>query len=222
MAQTQTTIKILIADGNPLFRHGLRSLLAAEPDFRIVAEAGTLAEGITQAQLFAPDVCLLDAALLESEEPGAGLCLRQADLAPALLCLGTNGSTEELQRSLSAGARAYMPKASTPGGLIAGIRRVAAGCSDGPNSVSIALPDLEALAGSLQNRKAALTPREQEIARLLAEGCTARGAAYELGLSVKTVEAHKLNLMRKLGIHDRASLITCALESGLIAEFARH
>jgi DNA-binding NarL/FixJ family response regulator len=113
-----------------------------------------------------------------------------------------------------------MLKSSNPDQLIAAVRRVANSSDDGnPVGLSRLIPDLQALAESNRGNKRGpvLTAREQEVMKLLAEGRTVREVALELSLSVKTIEAHKLNLMRKLDIHNRANLVEYAIHTGVIA-----
>ena len=110
-----------------------------------------------------------------------------------------------------------MLKNSAPNQLVAGIRQVAQQDDQNNRGLSLFTADLKALAESNTfPRASVLTMREQEVMRLLAEGRTVREVAAELSLSIKTIEAHKLNLMRKLDIHNRASLIECAARMGLL------
>jgi DNA-binding NarL/FixJ family response regulator len=119
---------------------------------------------------------------------------------------------------MAAGARGYMIKTAPPAQLIAGIRQAAAFEDRDPRGLSRQAPDLKALAETERtySRTSPLTAREQEVTTLLAEGRTVREVAAELNLSIKTIEAHKLNLMRKLDIHNRASLVDYAVRAGLI------
>ena len=123
-----------------------------------------------------------------------------------------------LEKAMRAGARGYMLKNSPATQLTAGIRRVAQQQEDqNARGFSLFTSDLKALAASNSfPRPSVLTLREQEVMRLLAEGRTVREVADELSLSIKTIEAHKLNLMRKLDIHNRTSLIECAAKMGLL------
>ena len=133
-----------------------------------------------------------------------------------ILFITDEDTTEKFEVALDAGARGYMLKSSTPGQLVAGIRQVALSEEQNPGGLSRSTPDLKALAISNSYEKASvLTLREQEVMRLLAEGRTVREVAGELALSIKTIEAHKLNLMRKLDIHNRASLVERAVRMGL-------
>jgi two-component system, NarL family, response regulator NreC len=209
---------ILIADRNLLFRRGLRTLLSAESDFRIVEEASDAVETLAKVRLTTPDVLVMDLSLIENAGKQNVFGLRHAHPAMAILFLTEADGPEQLDVAVAAGGRGYMLKNSTPPQLIAGIRQVAFSDDQNNRGLSRIVPDLRALADTNESysRTAALTPREQEVARLLAEGRTVREVATELQLSVKTVEAHKLNLMRKLDIHNRASLVDYAVQKGLV------
>jgi DNA-binding NarL/FixJ family response regulator len=209
----------LIADGNVLFRRGLRTLLGAESDFRIVEEAADAEETLTKVGLTPPDVLVMDLGLIEQAGKPAAFALRQANSQMAILFLTQTDNAQQLELAVAAGGRGYMLKDSTPQQLIAGIRQVAFSDEQNNRGLSRIVPDLRALAESNvpYSRPTVLTAREQEVARLLAEGRTVREVSLELGLSVKTIEAHKLNLMRKLDIHNRASLVEYAVQKGLVA-----
>ena len=209
----------MIAGTQLLFRRGLRSLLSAENDFEVLDEASGVTETLAKMRLLAPDVLVMDLAMLEAEGRQAAFAIRQAGADIALLFLTQEDGPEHLEIAIAAGARGYMLKSSTPAQLVAGIRHVAFNEEQGSQSLSKIVPDLHALAATSDGyaRGAVLTSREQEVMRLLAEGRTVREVASDLSLSVKTVEAHKLNLMRKLDIHNRASLVEYAAQRGLIA-----
>lgn len=212
-----------MADNQLLFRRGFRTLISAQPDLELVAEAAGLTETLLKIRQMQPDVLVVDLGIFDSTDQNGPLALRQAKAQAGLLCLTNHDSPEQLELAIGAGAQGYMLKNDTPAHLLAGIRRIAA---DDQNAgmLSRILPDLQALAASNQSytRGPVLTPREQEVVRLLAEGHTVREAASELMLSVKTVEAHKLNLMRKLDIHNRASLMEYAVRSGIVPQPAAY
>jgi len=209
----------LIADRNLLFRRGLRTLLSAESDFRIVEEASDATETLAKVRLTTPDVLVMDLSLIEEAGRQTAFALRHAHPAMAILFLTESDGPEQLDFAVAAGGRGYMLKDSTPQQLTAGIRQVAFSDDQNNRGLSRIVPDLRALADTNESysRTTALTPREQEVARLLAEGRTVREVSAELALSVKTVEAHKLNLMRKLDIHNRASLVEYAIQKGLVS-----
>ena len=218
MTRAKRIQKIMLADGHTLFRRGLRTLLASETDLEIVAEAGSLTETLAMAKLVAPDGLVMDLALLGEANDESKRELRQIAGSTGILFFTEQDTPENLDKAMGAGARGYMLKSSAPSVLIAGIRQVGQPQDDqNARGLSLFTSDLKALAASNNfPRPSVLTLREQEVMRLLAEGRTVREVAAELSLSIKTIEAHKLNLMRKLDIHNRTSLIECAGRMGLL------
>ncbi len=190
--------------------------MTAQSDLEVVDEAGDAPETIAKLRLHAPDVLVMDLALLKKGGQPSAFGIRQAAGDLATLILTDEDGPEQLGLAIAAGARGYMLKNSSPAELAAGIRQIAASEEQEPRGLSKIIPDLQALASS-NTTVTPLTSREQEVMRLLAEGRTVREVASELSLSTKTIEAHKLNLMRKLDIHNRASLIQYAAQHGLIA-----
>ena len=223
MGRGKRVSQILIADGNALFRRGLRTLLAAENDFEVLDEAADVEEALAKVRLLSPNVLLMDLGLLHSRQDAA-FSIRQARPQTAVLFLTQEDAPEQLELAIAAGARGYMLKNSTAAQLVAGVRQIAFADNQEARGLSKIAPDLQALAASNNGypRGSVLTAREQEVMRLLAEGRTVREVASELSLSVKTVEAHKLNLMRKLDIHNRTSLVEYAVQRGLIAPQVTH
>ncbi|MGA8027725.1 MAG: response regulator transcription factor [Bryobacteraceae bacterium] len=219
MGRVKRISQLVIADGHLLFRRGLRTLLSAESDLEVVDEASDAAEALAKVRLLSPDVLVMDLDMLQADGRQAAFSIRHAQPKIAILFLTHEDSPEKLELAIGAGARGYMLKNSAPAHLVAGVRQIAFADDQNSQGLSRIVPDLRALAVSNEGyaRGAVLTAREQEVTRLLAEGRTVREVASELSLSVKTVEAHKLNLMRKLDIHNRASLIEYALQRGLIA-----
>ena len=223
MGRGKRVSQILIADGNALFRRGLRTLLAAENDFEVLDEAADVEEALAKVRLLSPNVLLMDLGLLHGRQDAA-FSIRQARPQTAVLFLTQEDAPEQLALAIAAGARGYMLKNSTAAQLVAGVRQIAFADNQEARGLSKIAPDLQALAASNNGypRGSVLTSREQEVMRLLAEGRTVREVASELSLSVKTVEAHKLNLMRKLDIHNRTSLVEYAVQRGLIAPQVTH
>jgi len=222
VGQGKRIIPIFLADGNALFRSGLRAVFSAENGFQILGEACSAAETLARltgaSNTMIPQVVIMDLALLEAEGQQLAFALRQAHPSLALLFLTREDSPEHLQLAIAAGARGYMLKDSKPAQLIAAVREAANGLDDrNPSGLSQIVPDLQALAKTNEGyARAVLTNREQEVMKLLAEGRTVREVASELSLSIKTIEAHKLNLMRKLDIHNRATLVEYAIQRGLV------
>ena len=211
--------RILVAEAHLLFRRGLIALLSAEEDMQVVEEACDAAEAFVKIHTCHPDILVMDLALIEQAGLQAAMSLRQLQPPVAILFLTQEDKPGQLELAMAAGARGYMLKSSTGPQIVAGVRQVILNEDQNPRGLSRIVPDLQALAASSSRyRKGTdLTTRELEVMRLLAEGRTVRETAAELSLSVKTVEAHKLNLMRKLDLHDRASLIEYAVQRGIIS-----
>lgn len=218
MGRAKRIHRVAIADNRVLYRRGLKTLLAAEEDIEVLAEVSSTTEMTNLAARLLPDVFIVNVELLQDLSDQALLSVRQMQTATPTLFLSPADEEQYLELATKSGARAYMLKSVEPGLLIDAVRRLATS-DDGSAEAPQAAADLKALADSSErwSNAAALTPREMEILRFLAEGLTVRQTAAELTLSVKTIEAHKLNLMRKLDIHDRATLIQYAAKKGIVA-----
>ena len=194
-------------------------MLSAKDGIEVVDEASCIDETLIKVRSLVPHILIMDLAMLKTDSQDSTIAIRQTQPATALLCLAGHDGNEELETAIGAGAQGYMRRDSEPARIVAAVERLAQGGGD-TNSLGLSsvVPDLQALAktNSRYARATPLTIREQEVVRLLADGKTVREAALELSLSIKTVEAHKLNLMRKLDIHNRASLVEYAVHSGLI------
>ena len=209
----------MIADSSLFFRRGLRALLASESDFEVVDEGASAQEVLAKLPLLRPDILIMDVALLGTADSKTAFALRQSHPLLSILFLTLSDSTPQLELALAAGGQGYMLKTSDSSSLLAGVRQVAFNDDSNSRGLSKIVPELQALASpnEKQRTSSVLTAREQEVVRMLADGLTVRELASELGLSVKTVEAHKLNLMRKLDIHNRVNLVRYAVQHGLAA-----
>jgi two-component system, NarL family, response regulator NreC len=218
LKQASKTSRLLIADNSLLFCRGLRTLWEAERDFNVVDVASAADETLTKVRLVVPDVLMIGVELLRSNEPSFGTALRQAMAHGSILALTESDNEECLAYAMAAGANGYMLKNSAPAHLAEGVRQLACSRDYNPLQISKIVPDLKALAAQneVKAQTTVLTVRENEVLRLLAEGRTVREVADELFLSMKTVEAHKLNLMRKLDIHHRAALVAYAVQRGVV------
>ena len=226
MTRGKRTYTTVIADSHNLFRRGLATLIAAESDMELAGEAATATEALSIVNRVNSveggatpqvDVVVLEMNLVRDDAETIK-ALRLLPPSTAVLLLASSDSTECLEITVAAGARGYMLKTTAPSQLIAGIRQATVLEDIDPRGLSPQAPDLQALAQTERaySRTSPLTSREQEVMTLLAEGRTVREVAAELSLSIKTIEAHKLNLMRKLDIHNRASLVDYAVRSGLV------
>lgn len=212
-------IRVFLADDHALFREGLRALLAACDDLEVVGEAADGQEVLARVPGARPDVILMDVAM-----PGLGgleatLALRRAYPAARVLVLTQYESREYVARFLKAGAAGYVLKTAAGADLIAAVRAVAAGRSVlDPGITAGVIEDYLRGGRSAEEGAAydALTDRERQVFKLIAEGQTSKEIAQALGLSVKTVITHRTNLMQKLGLHNRAELIKAAVRLGVI------
>ena len=205
-------IRCLLVHDHVLLRQGLRRLLEDEPDIEVVAEAANAAEALQRVFEHRPEVVITDAHLFEcAPDQTERLILRESSQSKVLFLITHEGDT--LQESRADGASCVVRQTSADE-LVEMVRRTHAG----QTGVRV-LPERrrgEWLPQELLPRKRVLTAREREVLKLLAEGRTVRSAAVILGLSIKTVDAHKFNLMRKLGIHNKAELVMWAIQKKVV------
>ena len=215
--QPKTKIRCLIADDHVLVRQGIRRLLQDERDVEIVGEAGDAAEALRGVIELRPDIVLMDIGMPGFSSFDATRVIQTDYPQTRVIFLTMHESQEYVMQGLQAGAAGYLLK-DTPADKLASVLR------DVHRGGKFVSP--EVLGGLLDNGKfgqerprpsrTSLTPRETEIMKLLAEGNTVRKIAGMLGLSLKTVEAHKFNLMRKLDIHNKAELVHCAIRKKIV------
>jgi two-component system response regulator NreC len=211
-------IRVLLTDDHMLFRQGLRTLLAAEPDIEIIGEASNASEAITFVQELRPDVVLMDVGMPGLSSFEATRQIRKHRPETRVLFLSMYDDEDYLSESVEIGASGYILKDSPADQLVSAIREVHRGGNYlSPRLLTRLVDDfrLQTRAAHLP-RFGTLTKREREIMKLLAEGKSVKEAATEFNLSVKTVEAHKFNLMRKLDIHNKAQLVQYAIQKKVI------
>ncbi|MFI5209760.1 MAG: response regulator [Gemmatimonadales bacterium] len=210
-------IRVLLVDDHAVVREGIRHVLAEGAGFEVVGEAGGGRDALALAGTLQPDVVLLDISM-----PGdSGLdvldALRKAAPQARVLMLSVHDQTEYVVQSVRAGAHGYLRKDTTPADLREAIRSVHRG--DAFFSPVAARHLSEALREEAPApRRDPLTSREREVLQGVARGHTNKQIATELGISVRTVEAHRDSLMRKLHIHTVAGLTRYAIENDLYRE----
>jgi two-component system nitrate/nitrite response regulator NarL len=212
-------IRVLVADDHALVREGIRHVLDAEPGIDVVAEAANGREAVELALLHQPDVVVLDITM--PEESGLRAAARLRELLPSarVLLLSMHDHAEYVREGMRIGTHGYILKDSAGEELRAAIRAVHAGGTFFSPAVVRRLSASEATvesagAASLES----LTPRERDVLQGVARGLTNKAIAGELGISPRTVEAHRESLMRKLQIHSVAGLTRFALEAGIVQE----
>jgi two-component system response regulator NreC len=203
---TAATVTIVVADDHAVVRGGLRRLLDAEPDLRVVAEAGDVEETKARMAEHKPSILLLDLHMPGGGSLPALRAIRDASPDSGILILTMQDDPGYAREAMSRGARGYVLKEAEEADLLHAVRTVAAGAT-------YLQPELGA---RLLTNSSPLTEREREVLRLLALGHTNSEAAEQLHLSRRTVETHRANIQSKLGSTSRAELVRHALESGLI------
>lgn len=212
------TVSVLLADDHPIVRLGLRKLLECEPDFSVVGEAGDGVATVRLVERLEPDVLLLDLMM-----PGlSGLevlrIIQQRSLRVRVVVLSMHSNNAFVAESLKHGATGYVLKGSTEEDLVRAVREVAAGKRflSAPVTARAIEAYIEQSRTVGLDPHETLTPREREVLQLGAEGNTSMDIAQRLHLSHRTVENHRANLMRKLGLQNQTDLVRYALRRGLI------
>jgi DNA-binding NarL/FixJ family response regulator len=207
--------RVLIADDHSLVRSGLRRVLDAQPDLRVVAEASDGAEAVEKALAEEADLAILDVSMprMTGIQAAAELARRRPGIR--LLMLSMYDSEQYLFESLKAGASGYVLKSGADEDIINACRATMRGESFlYPSAINTLVRDYIDRGASEQPD--ILTPRELEVLKLIAEAHTSRQIAEALVISVKTVERHRQNILEKLGLRDRVELTRYAIRRGLI------
>jgi two-component system, NarL family, response regulator NreC len=212
-------IRCIIVDDHTLFREGLRRVLESEPDVQVVGEAANAAESIEKVGALRPDVVLMDIGMPGLSSFEAARVIARDFPDTKLMFLTMYEDEEYLLQCLDVGASGYILKDSPAPKLLSAVHEVAQGRKYlSPQVLGKLVDDLRARTQGPQivSRSSTLTPREREVVKLIAEGNSVKEIAVLLGLSIKTVEAHKFNLMRKLNIHNKAQLVTYAIQKKIV------
>ena len=213
-------IRLLLVDDHEVVRTGLRMLLESHSDIKILAEASTGAEAIQMARKFKPDVVVMDITLPDITGIEATRRLKERQPEIAVVALTIHEDEQYFFEMLQAGASGYVPKRAAPEDLITAIRAAFAGEIYIYPSLTKALVS-DYLGRSRTDPEEAsletLTPREEEVLELLADGLTNDEIADRLVISRHTVARHRENLMGKLNLHSRSELVKYAIRKGLIA-----
>lgn len=212
-------IRILLVDDHTLFRQGIKNLLSSEPDLDVVGQATNGGEAVERAAELRPDVILMDIGMPGLSSFEATIQIRKNRPETKVLFLTMYDDDEYLMQSMQAGAGGYILKDSPAPQLITAVREVSQGGNHlSPRMLAHLVDDFRGRlkVGDRVTRGSTLTTREREILKVLAEGLSVKEIASDLNLSVKTVEAHKFNLMRKLDIHNKAQLVQYAVQKKIV------
>ena len=200
-----TNTRVLLVDDHPLVREGLRARLSGVAGIEVVGEAGNAAEALARIEALAPDLVLMDVGMRQDNGIELTARVREREAAPRVLMLSMYDNPEYVQRALQAGARGYVLKDAPASEIVSAIAAVAGGGTFLSPAVSKRLFRNQA-------PRPALSMRESQILSGLAKGLSSKQLARDLDLSVRTVEAHRQNIKRKLGLAGQAELIKYAVE----------
>jgi DNA-binding NarL/FixJ family response regulator len=214
-------IRVVLADDHQVIREGLRLLIDAEPDMKVIAEAGNGNEACRWAMELIPDVVVTDVSMPECNGIEATRRLRQTLPQVRVLALTVHEDKEYLDQLVSAGASGYLLKRAGGDELTRAIRVVSEGGYYLDPALGGKILSLTSGNGDLIERDAdsELSERETEVARLLAWGYSNKEIAAKLDLSVKTIETYKVRLQEKLDLRSRTDLVRYALRRGWLKEY---
>jgi DNA-binding NarL/FixJ family response regulator len=209
-------LRVLLADDHETVRHGLKLLIDSQPDMKVISEAGDGAAAVQRALEVKPDVIVLDISMPGMNGLLATRKLKELQPRSAIVTLTRHGDDAYLQELLRAGVSGYVLKQSAPSELIQAIRAAAAGGQylDSTLTARVTAGFLAKEGKRTTKSGASLSEREAEVLRLIASGYSNKEIAGRLALSVKTVEAHKANAMRKLELNGRIDIVKYALLQG--------
>jgi DNA-binding NarL/FixJ family response regulator len=211
------TIRLLLADDHRLMRAGLRALLQSLAHVQVVAEAGNGYEALQLAEQHQPDIVIMDIGMEGLNGLEATARMAKLTPAPRVIVLSMHANEEYVRRALQAGATGYLLKGAEPSELEFAIQAVMRGETYLTPAVSKQVVQDYLQGGAVKpDPLRDLTPRQREVLQLIAEGQSTKEIAYKLNLSVKTVEAHRGELMNRLDIHDVAGLVRFAIRTGLV------
>ena len=213
--------RIIIIDDHPLFREGLKSIIGRSSKYEVIGEAGNGRDGIQLGEKLKPDIALVDITL--PDQSGLELIRDMLKYSPRtrILIVSVHSNIDYIVKAFRSGAFGYIVKVSAADKLLEGIEHVLKG--DYYMDTSVSQQVVKKLAGLAAEEKIvtgsgydALTPREQEVMVLLADGLSIQQVADKLFISPKTAENHRANIMRKLGLHGTIELVRYAAKIGLI------
>ena len=216
MSEAVTPLRILLADDHVTVRHGLKLLIDSQPDMKVVSEASDGQTALQRALELKPDVVVIDISMPGMNGLVATRQLKQLRPDAAIVTLTRHSDDAYLQELLRAGVSGYVLKQSAPAELIQAIRAAAAGGQylDSSLTSRVTAGFLAREGKPLGKAGVTVSQRESDVLRLIASGYSNKEIAAQLNLSVKTIEAHKANAMRKLGLTGRIDIVKYAVLQG--------
>ena len=220
MVNIVETLRILIADDHQLFRDGVRALLQSHAGWEICGEASTGREAVAKTIELRPDVIILDISMPDLNGADAARRIRMASKNAEILILSVHYSDQLIREIIDAGAHGYVLKTDSDRDLLLAVESLARHKQFFTSKAKRVIQNEFIREGKFTNISTVLrnplSSREREIVQLLAEGKNSREVSLSLGISVKTVETHRANIMRKLEIHNVSELVRYAVRNQLI------
>ena len=204
----QPSIGVLIAEDHLIARMGVKAIINAQPDMKVVAEAANGMQAVELYRKHRPDVTLMDVRMPGMGGVEAVTAIRAEFTDARIIALSTYGGDEDIRRALQAGARSYLTKDVLHDELIRAIHAVHAGGKYMPPAIAAALEASALPAG--------LSAREMEVLSLIVKGQGNKQIAYQLGIAEHTVKNHVKNILSKLSVDDRTQAATAAIQRGII------
>jgi DNA-binding NarL/FixJ family response regulator len=220
METTVKALRILIADDHDLLRRGVKTLLLSQPGWEVCGEAKTGREAVAKAEQFKPDIVVLDIGMPDLNGVEAAKRIRKASANTEILILSMHFSDQLIRELLEAGVRGYIVKSDSDRDLIIAVETLSRHKPFfTPHATEVILGSFNT-GGPVKEVpelvSQRLTSREREIVQLLAEGKSSKEVASSLGISVKTAETHRANVMRKLELHSVSELVRYAVRNQII------
>jgi DNA-binding NarL/FixJ family response regulator len=211
-------LRVMLVDDDKLLREGLQAALVAEPSTEVIGTVSSIEEALALAARTNPNLIITELQIGGRSAVELISALLKAESTARVLVLTSESSEANIRLTMSAGAHAYVMKKDGYSELLAALRVVSAGrrfCSESVESVVLS-QYAERVAARFAGSATLITPREREVLARVGQGQTNKAIANALRLSVKTVEKHRSNLMRKLGLHNTAGVTVYAIRQGLI------
>lgn len=214
----KTETSIIIADSQRLIREGLREILGAVPEFEVIGEAANGREAVDLVAAKRPDVVVIESQLprLSGIEAVRRIC--ETNRGTACIVVSTAYGPVHVKQALVAGASGFVPKDAAAQDLVDAVWSVRSGRSYlAPAVADQVVSALKAPSGSLSGPNGDLTTRQREVLQLIAEGLSTKEIANELGISLKTAQTHRANVMGRVGVHKVSGLVRFAIREGIVS-----
>jgi DNA-binding NarL/FixJ family response regulator len=210
--------KVMVVDSQRLIREGISRLIDADSDFEVIATAANGREAVDVAREKCPDIVVIESQLPRLSGTEAVRQIREHCRATACVVISSMDSPSQVKQALTAGASGFVPKDAGAADLLEAICAVREGRSYlAPSLADQVVSALTAKTTEGQAGVSDLTVRQREVLQLIAEGLSTKEIAKELGISLKTAQTHRANVMDRMGVHKASGLVRLAIREGLVA-----